>query len=60
MAISLGPYQRGLPFITIQDIRFDINKENEYVLTVGLSNEKSVTYGKKIKDTSFEEQDNTF
>ena len=53
MAISLGPYQRGLPFITIQDIRFDINKENEYVLTVGLSNEKSVTYGKKIKDTSF-------
>ena len=53
MAISLGPYQRGLPFITIQDIRFNINKENEYILTVGLSNEKLVTYGRDIKNTSF-------
>lgn len=53
MVISLGPYQRGLPFITIQDIRFDVDEQNEYILTVGLSNEKTVTSGRKISDTSF-------
>ena len=53
MAISLGPYQTGLPFITIQDIRFDVNKESEFILTVGLSNEKAVTYGRDIRNASF-------
>ena len=53
MAISLGPYQTGLPFITIQDIRFDVNKESEFILTVGLSNEKTVTYGRDIRNASF-------
>lgn len=53
MAISLGPYQRGLPFLTIQDIRFDVNPENEYLLTVGLSNEKIVKTGKRQRDMSF-------
>jgi len=53
MAISLGPYKRGLPFITIQDVRFDTNEENEYILTVGLSNERTVTSGGKLRDASF-------
>lgn len=53
MAISLGPYQRGLPLLTIQDIRFDVNKENDYLLSIGLSNEKIVKTGKKQKDISF-------
>lgn len=53
MAISLGPYQRGLPFLTIQDIRFDVNPENEYLLTIGLSNEKIVKTGRRQRDMSF-------
>jgi hypothetical protein len=53
MTVSLGPYQRGLPFLTIQDIRFDINKENDYLLTVGLSNEKIVKTGKKQREMAF-------
>jgi hypothetical protein len=53
MAISLGPYRRALPFLTIQDIRFDVNEENEYLLTVGLSNEKIIKTGNNQRSTSF-------
>ena len=53
MAISLGPYRRGLPFLTIQDIRFDVNSENEHLITIGLSNERIVELGKVQRKISF-------
>ena len=42
MTVSLGPYQRPIPFVNIQDIRLDENDQGQYLITIGVSNEKVI------------------
>lgn len=53
MSISLGPYERSIPFVNIQDIRFDVNEQGQYVVILGVSNEKVIEDGSTPRETSF-------
>ena len=45
MTISLGPYERPIPFVSIQDIRFDVNEQGQYIVELGVANEKVIENG---------------
>ena len=53
MTISLGPYERTIPFVSIQDIRFDVNEQGQFVVVLGVSNEKVIEDGSTPGETSF-------
>jgi len=53
MTISIGPYQRNIPFVNIQDIRFDQSTQGEYNIVIGVSNEKVIPKRSVIKEYTF-------
>lgn len=53
MTISLGPYERPIPFVSIQDIRFDVNEQGQYIVELGVANEKVIENGSTPHETSF-------
>mgnify|MGYP003629496318 CR=1 FL=1 len=49
MTISIGPYKSSIPFINIQDVRFNTDSNGDYVVTLGISNEQKTLLRKKNK-----------
>ena len=41
MTISIGPYKKNIPLVNLQDIRFDVDTQGEYIVTLGISNEQT-------------------
>ena len=49
MTISIGPYKNSIPFINIQDVRFNTDSNGDYAVTLGISNEQKTLLRKKNK-----------
>ena len=47
MTISVGLYNRNIPVVNIQDIRFDVDVQGDYKITLGISNEQTKLLKKK-------------